>query len=212
MVDRSELVLRTKAGEGRAEKTPTKEAHSLRQSVTPSFFLAWRRICHRRKIGGLWGVKSGSVGLSMRNSSSKRGGRELMANVLAEKLADRLRVKREGGTNGSCPPACRRRGGGFVVFPSGTRWSRRTEEGGTVGVGGKKRSRGKRSVVVCGIVGIGQEFDAPVGLLHFGCSKVGVRDNGRRCFTAQKSRGWLAKEGRGGSVRGSKTTRIDSKD
>ena len=70
----------------------------------------------------------------------------------------------------------------------------------------------KRSVVVCGIVGIGQEFDATVGLLHFGCSKVGVRDNGRRCFTAQKSRGWLAKEGRGGSVRGSKSTRIDSKD
>ena len=155
----------------------------------------------------------------MRNCLSKRGGRESMANVLVEKLADRLRVKREAPTAAARLSSVRgakpRRLRCFSQWNSSEpkeggrrryRW-RRWEETPPEG-------RGRRSVVVCGIVGIGQEFDALVGLLHSGWGKVGVRDNGRggrRCFTAQKSRGWLAKEGRGGSIRGSKTTRLDSK-
>ena len=44
---RSELVLCTKAGEGRAEK----EFHKGDEVSQSVLFFLWRRICHRRKIG-----------------------------------------------------------------------------------------------------------------------------------------------------------------
>ena len=70
-----------------------------------------------------------------------------MANVLVEKLADRLRVKREGGTNGSCSPAEATTEASLFFPVELVGAGGRRKEGGTVGVGGKKRSRGKREAI-----------------------------------------------------------------